>query len=203
MNRADAIHPSPQRCRPSPCAPVRLTITACVIALLSGTPAWAEKADREQPMVLESDQGGTVDLQKQIAVYQGNVVIQQGSLRIGADRVEVRQDKDSFRQATAWGNPAKLATLFQRLDTPGETLEGEALRLEHDGRTDTLKLMGNAKLRRLKKGQLADEVTGAVITWQNGTEVFKVEGSSPSTTNSGSPGRVRAIIAPRDAGSKP
>lgn len=77
------------------------------------------------------------------------------------------------------------------------------MRLEHDGRTDILKLVGNAKLRRLKKGQLADEVTGAVITWQNGTEVFKVEGSSPSTTPSGSPGRVRAIIAPRDAGAKP
>ena len=167
-----------------------------------GTTARAEKSDRDQPMVLESDQGGTVDLQKQTALYQGNVVIQQGSLRIGADRVEVRQDKDSFRQATAWGSPARLATLFQRLDTPGETLEGEALRLEHDGRTDTLKLVGNAKLRRLKKGQLADEVTGALITWQNGTEVFKVEGSSPSGAGSGG-GRVRAVIAPRDAGAKP
>jgi len=201
MKRADALFPSLRRSRPTPHASVCLTIAAWVMACVSGTPAWAEKADRDQPMVLESDQGGTVDLQKQIAIYQGNVVIQQGSLRIGADRVEVRQDKDSFRQATAWGNTAKLATLFQRLDTPGETLEGEALRLEHDGRTDTLKLVGSAKLRRLKKGQLADEVTGAVITWQNGTEVFKVEGSTAGS--GGSTGRVKAIIAPRESGAKP
>lgn len=153
-------------------------------------------------MVLESDNGGSVDLQKQIAVYQGKVVIEQGSLRINADKVEVRQDKAGHRQATAWGLPNQPVTLFQRLDTPGETLEGVADKLEQDSRTDTLKLMGKARLKRLKNGQTMDDIQGAVITWQNGREVFTVDaGTAPGTTG----GRVRAVIAPREpaSGSKP
>ena len=38
-----------------------------------------------------------------------------------------------------------------------------AERIEFDGRTDTLRLVGSAAVRRLRGGVLADEITGSLI----------------------------------------
>ena len=51
------------------------------LALLAPAPARAEKADRSKPMVVEADREGSMDLQRQVLVYSGNVVISQGTIR--------------------------------------------------------------------------------------------------------------------------
>jgi lipopolysaccharide export system protein LptA len=43
---------------------------------------------------------------------------------------------------------------------------------------------------------VADEITGALITWDNTNELFKVTGGATSPTNPS--GRVRAVFAPRE-----
>lgn len=55
-------------------------ISACLTLFLTAglaapATAWAEKADRAKPMVIEADKPGTVDLQRQVVVFNGNVVI--------------------------------------------------------------------------------------------------------------------------------
>jgi len=78
------------------------SLTACVaLALAAAAPAWADRADRNQPLTIEADRPGTIDLLKQVVVFNGNVVITQGTLTIRADRVEVRELPDGFRVATA------------------------------------------------------------------------------------------------------
>ena len=68
------------------------SLTACVaLALAAAAPAWADRADRNQPLTIEADRPGTIDLLKQVVVFSGNVVITQGTLTIRADRVEVRE----------------------------------------------------------------------------------------------------------------
>jgi len=175
--------------------PLLALMLAC--DLLAATPAWAERADRNQPMVIEADQPGTVDLQRQVVVFNGNVAITQGTMVLRAERMEMRETADGYRVASATGVAGRPATWRQRRDGVDETMEGTADRIEFDGRADTLRLVGNAAVRRLRGGVAADEVIGASITWDNAAEVFKVEGGATSATNPG--GRVRAVLSPRPA----
>jgi lipopolysaccharide export system protein LptA len=171
-------------------------------ALWSAGPAWADKGDRSKPMTLESDKPCTLDLAKQVSVCSGNVVIAQGSLQIRAERIELRETPDGWRRALAQGNAAKPASYRQRrAGAADEQVEGQAERIEYDGRTDTIKFIGAAQVRRLKAGVVADEIQGAQITWDNTAELFAVQGGAASPANPG--GRVRAVLAPRDGTSAP
>lgn len=158
-------------------------------------PARAEKADRNKPMVLEADRSGSMDLQRQVFVYDGNAVITQGTMVMRADRVEVRQTPDGFYAGQAIGSPGKPATWRQRRDGGEEFVEGSANRIDFDGRADTLRFIGNSAVRRLRDGVVADEITGGTIVWDNLAEVFRVEGGASTAVNPS--GRVRAVLAPR------
>lgn len=173
-----------------------LPLLACTLLLLAVS-VQAGKADRSQPMVVEADQPGTVDLQRQVVVFNGNVVISQGSMVLRADRVELRETPDGYRAASAVGSPGRPATWRQRRDGVDETVEGAADRIEFDGRADTLRLLGNGTVRRLRGSTVADEITGAAIMWDNTAEVFKVEGGAVTAANP--TGRVRAVLSPRPA----
>ena len=178
-------------------APARwLSASALALAALLGGPAQAEKADRNKPMSIEADKPGSIDLQRQVVIFNGNVVISQGTMVLRADRVELRERPDGYREAMAIGSAERPASFRQKRDGVDETVEGAAERIEFDARTDTLRLVGNAAVRRLRGGLLADEITGSLITWDNTNELFKVTGGTASPTNP--TGRVRAVFAPRE-----
>jgi lipopolysaccharide export system protein LptA len=164
--------------------------------LLCALPVAAERADRSKPMVVEANKPGTLDLQRQVVTFAGDVVIQQGTMVIRAERVEIRETPDGFRSATATGLPGKPASYRQKRDGVDEILEGAADRIELDGRTQTLRLVGNGAVRRLSGNRVLDEITGALITWDNNAELFSVQGAPGAAA--GSEGRVRAILSPRE-----
>lgn len=168
---------------------------AAALALAGTNAAWAERTDRSKPMVIEADRDGVLDLQRQVLVYTGNVVISQGSMVLRAERVEMRTLPDGYRAASALGAQGKPASWRQKRDGIDETVEGTADRIEFDGRADTLRFMGNGAVRRLRSGTVADEITGASILWDNTAEVFRVEGGAATATNPS--GRVRAVLSPR------
>ena len=172
-----------------------------LLALTMAADARAEKADRSKPMVVEADRDGSMDLQRQVLVYSGNVVIAQGTMVLRAERVELRELPDGYRAATATGLPGKPATWRQRRDGVDETVEGSADRIEFDGHADTLRFLGNSAVRRLRGGTVADEITGGTIVWDNLAEVFKVEGGATSAANP--TGRVRAVLSPRAEAAPP
>ena len=66
--------------------------------------AFAEKADREKPIEIESDTM-TVDDTKNTSTYQGDVILTQGTLIIKADKLVVREDNQGFQHSTSIGNP--------------------------------------------------------------------------------------------------
>ena len=174
------------------------TLRPLLAALLLGAalgPASAEKADRNKPMVVEADKPGTVDLLRQVVVFNGNVVIAQGTMEIRADRVELRELPDGYRAATATGTPGRQASYRQKRDGVDETVQGSADRIEFDGRTETLRFIGNGSVRRLRGTAVADEITGATIVWDNSAELFSVQGGNATPANPG--GRVRAVLSPR------
>jgi lipopolysaccharide export system protein LptA len=173
-----------------------LAVPALVLAGLCGVPAQAEKADRSKPMTVEADQPGSIDLQRQVVIFNGNVVISQGTMVLRADRVELRERSDGYREAKAIGSAARPANFRQKRDGVDETVEGAAERIEFDTRTDTVRLVGNAAVRRLRGSVVADEISGALITWDNTNELFSVTGGAATPTNP--TGRVRAVLAPRE-----
>jgi lipopolysaccharide export system protein LptA len=162
-----------------------------VAAIFAAAPAHAEKADRNKPIHLEADRV-TVDDAKQIATFSGNVVLTQGTLVMRGDRMEVRQDKDGFRNGTVWGN---LAYFKQKRDGADELIEGWSERIEYDSRADKVQMFNRAMLKR---GQ--DEVRGNYISYDANTEFFQVTGggTKSATARPGAgDGRVRAVMQPR------
>jgi lipopolysaccharide export system protein LptA len=158
-----------------------------VLAALA-VPAAAEKADRDKPVNLEADRV-TIDDAKQLAVFEGNVVLTQGTLQIRGDRMEVRQDREGFKQGTTWGNPASFR---QKRDGYDEFIEGWAGRIEYDGRIETLQMFTRAQLKRGP-----DEVRGEYISYDARSEFFQVTGGTKTASPANPEGRVRAVIQPK------
>ncbi len=180
-----------------------LPLLALGAALFGAAPGvFAEKADRGKPLTIEADQPSIVDLQKQIVVFGGNVVLAQGTMAIRAERLEVRERPDGHRAATALGAGARQASFRQKRDGVDETIEGRADRIEYDSRGDVVRFVGNAQVRRLRGTAPADEINGSVITYDNGNETFSVQGAA-SAAGAGASGlgdgggRVRVVITPR------
>jgi lipopolysaccharide export system protein LptA len=176
----------------------RSTVFLALIALAATSfCARAEKADRFKPINVEADHGGTIDLLNQVAIYSGNVVVTKGTIVIRAARIEVRQSPDGYHTAIAFGTPAQHATFRQKRDEPNEWIEGDAERLEYDGKSDVVRFVNNASWRSLRGAEMANEVTGNLITYDSATEVVNVVGGAPATAGNPS-GRVRAVLTPNE-----
>jgi lipopolysaccharide export system protein LptA len=174
-----------------------LTALALAPLLAVGTAANAEKADRFKPLNVEADLPGKIDLLNQFVVFSGNVVVTKGTMTIRAARIEVRESADGYHTAVAYGTPQQHATFRQKRDVPDEFIAGDAERLEYDGKSDVIRFVNSASVRRLRGGEVADEISGNLVTYDSTTEVFNVSGGAPATAaNPG--GRVRATLTPRD-----
>ena len=171
--------------------------TAAIACILASQSVGAAKADRNQAMNAESDSLRYDDV-KQTSVFTGNVVITKGTMIIRGDRIEVRQDREGFQFGTATASGGKRAFFRQKRDggSGDEWIEGEAESIVYDGRADTVTFSKNAVMRRMRGASVADETQGAIITYDNTSDVFNVLGGSSATPGNPS-GRVRAVIGPR------
>jgi lipopolysaccharide export system protein LptA len=169
----------------------------------AATPALAEKADRNKPMNIEADALRYDDL-NQTSVFTGKVVVTKGSITLRGAKMTVRQDPEGFQFGTITADTGKQAYFRQKRDNVDEYIEGEADKIEYDGRADRVKFLGRAELRRYRGANVADETSGAVITYDNSNDQFSVEGSTAGGAAPANPGgRVRATLAPRGAAAAP
>lgn len=168
-------------------------LLACVVL---GATARAEKADHDKPMNIESDTLRYDDV-KQTSVFTGKVVVTKGSILIRGARLDVRQDPDGNQYGVVTAEPGKLAFFRQKRDGVDEFIEGEGEVIEYDGKADTVKFIKRAQLRRLRGTVLSDEMTGAVIVYDNSTDVFTVDGGASKGTPNAPGGRIRAMLTPK------
>ena len=168
-------------------------LLACI--LLSGV-AFAEKADRDKPMNIEADNLRQDDL-KQTSVFSGRVVLTKGTIVVRGGQLTVRQDPQGYQYATVLAEPGKLAFYRQKREGVDEYIEGEGETIEYDGRADTVKFIKRAQLRRYIGSRLNDEMTGGVISYDNTTEVFNIDGGTTTGSPAGTGGRVRAMLTPK------
>ena len=171
-------------------APVACAL-GMVVNVLLAPPAFAERADREKPVTLEADKMSVDDLSK-VQVYEGRVVLLQGTLSIRADKIVVKQDADGFRHGIATGKPGNLASFREKREGVDEYVEGWAERIEYDAKGDKAELFVQARLKRD-----LDEVRGNYISYDGKTEYFLVNSGGASASGSNPQGRVRAVIQPK------
>lgn len=176
--------------------PLARGLAASLLAatMVSGPVAWAEKADRTQPLHFAAD-NARVEEGQRLNVLTGNVDITKGTMAIRADRVEIRQNPDGTQSATATGGQGGRSYFKQKRDGVDELIEGEAEKIFYDGRDDTVHFTGRTVMRRIVGGAASDEVNGQAIRYDNKTGVYQVMGGSP--VGGTSSGRVRGVISPR------
>lgn len=160
--------------------------------------AWAEKADRQKPMNIEADALRHDDA-RQLSVFTGRVLITKGTIQIRGQQVEVRQDAQGNQFGVITASEQESAFFRQKREGVDEYIEGEAQRIEYDGKADTVTFLRGAQLRRLRGATLADRVSGAVIVYDNARDLFTVDGgaNSPAAAVGGAGTRVRAMLSPK------
>jgi len=159
----------------------------CAVCWLYAPLVLAERADKDQPLHLESDRV-QIDDAKQHSTFEGNVLLTQGTLLIHADKLVVTQDKEGYKHSVSTGH---LATFRQKREGLNEYVEGFAERIEYDTRVDAVEFFGQARVKRDQ-----DDLSGEHIFYNSKTEVLQVNSLNKTGTNS-LPGRVRVVIQPK------
>lgn len=171
----------------------RLARLATLAVLGVVTPTLAERADRDKPIDIEANRMTAEDA-KQLTVFEGKVVLTQGTFQLRADRLTVQQDKDGKQFAVATGRPATFRT---KRDGSDEWIDGEAERIEYDSKTEKVEFFQRARVNRDK-----DIVRGNYISYDQRTDLFLVQ-DGKDVAGKPNPGRVSATIQPKPKSAAP
>jgi lipopolysaccharide export system protein LptA len=172
---------------------ITMAMLGGALALMASLNASAERADRDKPVNLEADKV-TVDDRQQLHIYEGNVILTQGSLTIKAGKLHVKQDALGYQRGIAFSGAKGVASFSQKREGRNDYVEGEAERIEHDTRSEKTEFFNRA---HVKSG--LDEVRGQYIVYDLKTENYVVtSGPNGSSAAPGSGERVRVTIQPRN-----
>jgi lipopolysaccharide export system protein LptA len=168
------------------------TCSAALLLLLAhAAPALAERADRQQPVNIEANKG-TVDDRNKVHVFEGNVILTQGTLRILSDKLVVTQDAEGFQKGVATSGSGGLARFRQKREGKPDFVEGEAERIEYESKSEKTRLFNRAWVK-----SAGDEVHGQYIEYDGYTENYLVNNAGGPSGSGG--GRVSATIQPKSA----
>jgi lipopolysaccharide export system protein LptA len=150
--------------------------------MLLVAPAHALEVDRELPFQLDAAKV-TIDQKTGTAVYRGNVVMTQGSLRLEADKVIGKMEKGQLATVTATGKPVKVRAL---LDEGEQELHANAERIVFRADTRELELMGEAWVRQGENEFRAHQILYSL-------DAQRLQAFGKDTEG----GRVRAVFHPQ------
>lgn len=165
----------------------RLTIlSALLTSLLLMSVAYADaNRDFQQPINVDADDQ-ELDLVANRLVFRNNVVIQQGSLQITADRLDVvSESEDGVGEGEVFIATGAPATYQQEIE-PGMLVEASADEIRYDARVRVLTLRGSAQMR-----QSGNQVSASRITYYVDEQRVTAEREQDSEE------RVRTIFQPR------
>lgn len=138
-------------------------------------------SDRQQPIKIESDRA-IQDEKKGTTVYEGSVVIRQGTIKIDADKVTVYSDSDQVDKIICVGKPAHYQ---QRPNLEDGMVYASGSTIEYYLASDKITLLKNARLE-----QNGTTITGEKINYDLKAEVVK------ATAGSNTRERIQMVIPP-------
>ena len=155
----------------------------------------AEKADSDKPATFEADHMHVDDV-KQIRTLSGNVILTRGTLVLKADKMVLTEDPAGYQFATLYAAAGTVATFRQKRDGGANLwMDGQAERIEYDSKTEIVKLISKARMRRLDGNKPSDEVEGEFISYDSRAEFFSVNNTASGTSKPGA-GRIKGVFQP-------
>lgn len=138
-------------------------------------------SDRDQPIEVEADRMEMRE-QENISIYEGNVKLVQGSLRVNADRMVIHfTDANQLSLMEMTGKPAKL----RQIDNQRREIHGEAEQIDYSEPKSLLILRKSAYL-----DQAGDIIRGELIRMDTTTNNVEAGTDQPED-------RVKMVIQPR------
>ena len=149
-------------------------------ALGTATPVLALPSDSNQTITLEADRA-TYNEKTGITTYTGNVIIQQGTIKIQADSLVATLNKNrQIQQVTAKGRPAKFQ---QQISSDKGIARGEGQAIVYNSETGIITMTGKAYLFQ----------DGA--SFRGNTLRYSISGGDIEASG-GNQGRIQIIIPP-------
>lgn len=160
----------------------------CVaVVALSASISFALPSDRNQQLSLVADRA-TYNDKSGVTTYTGNVVIEQGTMKLQADSLVANlNSKKEIQTITAKGRPAKFQ---QQMDANKGLARGEAQNIVYNADTGIITLTGNAYLY-----QDGSSIRGNSLKYSMNKGDVEAQGSSSN--------RVQIIIPPSSSKSFP
>lgn len=145
-------------------------LLSMTVFLLSAAPCLALSSDRDQPIHIQSDTAERNE-KKGITIYTGKVQMNQGSMRILAEKVTIHSVDDQVDKIIAIGSPAH----YQQQPSPDkETVIAKGNTIEYFLEKEEILLLENASLK-----QQGTSMTGKRIRYDiKASQVNAVGGNS-------------------------
>lgn len=148
--------------------------------MLNSSAVFALASDRNQPITLEA-QNATFNDRTGITTYTGNVVIQQGTLKLQANSLVAQlSDDKKIQSVTAQGTPAKFQ---QQMDGNRGLARGQARKIVYNAETGIITLSGGAFLT-----QAGATFSGETVRYSMNKRDIQASG--------GNKGRIKIVIPP-------
>lgn len=168
------------------------------LLLLVSTVSQALPDDWQQEMTIVSDRA-EIDRKTGIVVYEGNVILTQGTLKIEASRLTLIRNDDKLEKAVAEGQPARYQ---QQMAADKPLTRAQGKRIDYFATQREVRVKGSARLEQ--EGNL---FTGDLLTYDMTAETVSASGGQPATSSSEassgdgetSPGRIRMVIQPQSS----
>jgi len=155
--------------------------------VLSSTSSFALPSDRNQQLSLVADRA-TYNDKTGVTTYTGNVVIEQGTMKLQADSiVATLNSKKEIQTISAKGKPAKFQ---QQMDAKKGLARGEAQNIVYNADTGIINLNGQAYLY-----QDGSSIRGNSLKYSMNKGDVEAQGSASN--------RVQIIIPPSSSKSFP
>src|SRR5690606_670811 len=165
-----------------------LHLLLCLSAALGSTAAWALPSDRDQPIHIQAD-SAELDDKKGVAIYRGDVVITQGTLKITGDTVTINQNtQGDIERFTAVG---KLA-YYEQLPEAGKSIvQAYGRTIQYFASNERIVLIDQAKV--IQEGNTFE---GEKIIYDTATQVVNAGRATGDTITPPQP-RIDMVIQPR------
>lgn len=161
----------------------KLLVILLLCAAAISPASYAARADLGKQIVVDAKRQ-SIDIEKGVVLFEGDVVVRQGTLEIHADQLRIEQSRGKGKEVLiARGHPVVLR---QTLDD-GRPLEASADEVRYELDSRSLTLNGSAKLK-----QQDSSVSGETMRY-NLLEGRLLAESGSATGNS----RVTAIFTPQ------
>jgi lipopolysaccharide export system protein LptA len=147
--------------------------------MLSG-PGFALESDRDQPIKIQAD-AAMVDDTQGASIYRGNVIINQGTLQVKADEVEIYTADSEVIQIIAKADKGsdRLAHYQQQANLSADMVFADAKKITYLVQEERLHLSGNARLQQIEdvfSGELLYyDIRRGIVNLNSGGKSDRVE----------------------------